>query len=132
MDKFKRFTINIDEIIPQQHFLSKDKLDKVTKEWNDFETYGDIFVIQYKGRYFSVDGHHRLYQLFLQDIEKVDVVMEYEDNDNLLYRELADQALALGFTDISSLKDRIIEEKAEYEQKWVGKCQTLLKELYKK
>ena len=94
---------------------------------DNFNNYGDIFVIYYKNHYFSVDGHHRLFYLYKLGIKKIDVIMEISDNDSPLYQVLADEALDLKFTDISSLEDRILTDHKDYEDKWINKCQGLLK-----
>lgn len=127
--KFKRFTINIADIIPQQHYLSKPKLDRVLKSFDEYDSCGDIFVILYKGSVFCVDGHHRLYHLYHQGVEQIEVVNELEDNDSLLYQTLADEALTLGINIIADLENRIIETEEEYKRLWIDKCQGILREL---
>lgn len=127
--KFKRFTINIIDIIPQQHYLSKPKLNRVLKSFDEYDSFGDIFVILYKDLVFCVDGHHRLYHLYHQGVEQIEVVNELKDNESLLYQRLADEALSLGIKTIADLENRIIETQEEYKKLWIDKCQGILREL---
>ncbi len=55
--------MDIDEIIPQQHYLNLNKLNKVEIDFNKYESYGEILVMVYKNKFFSIDGHHRLYYI---------------------------------------------------------------------
>lgn len=126
---YKRFTINIADIKPQQHYLSKNKLDRVLKSFDEYDSYGDIFVILYRNSVFCVDGHHRLYHLYNQGVEQIEVVNELEDNDSLLYRQLADEALSLGIKTIADLENRIIETQEEFKRLWIDKCQGILRKL---
>ena len=78
--KHEKFILNISTIIPQQHYLSKTKLDHVRNTWDKHSDYGEINVIKYNNKYFSVDGHHRLYHMYQLGIREVNVTMEYADN----------------------------------------------------
>ncbi len=95
----------------------------------DNDDYGIIYVIEYKNKIFSVDGHHRLFYLYQKGIEEIDVVCEIEDNENKLYQYLAEEAIQLNFSWIGDLKDRFVETSAEYKKLWIDKCQNLLKTL---
>ncbi|WDV47225.1 hypothetical protein PV797_05840 [Clostridiaceae bacterium M8S5] len=128
-DKYVRFNIFIKDIIPQQHYLSLSKLNKIINTFDDYKDHGDIFVIKYKDKIFSVDGHHRLFHMSNQGVRELEVVNEIADNDNKLYQILADQSLEMDFKDIRDLADRILESDEEYKEKWVGKCQGLLKDI---
>lgn len=129
--KYERFIIKLMDIIPQQHYLSKTKLNKVIKSFEEYDSYGDIYVMSYDGSIFSIDGHHRLFYLYNIGIEEIEVVNEFEDNNNKLYQILADEARELGITTIADLKNRIIESEEEYKIEWIDKCQEILKELNK-
>ncbi|QVK16827.1 ParB/RepB/Spo0J family partition protein [Mycoplasmatota bacterium] len=98
--KCDRFNIKIKDIIPQQHFLSQTKLNKVIKSFEAHDSYGDIYVIKYDNLIFSVDGHHRLFYLYNIGVEEIEVVNELEDNNNKLYQILADEARKLGIKTI--------------------------------
>ncbi len=125
--KFRRFKININDIIPQQHYLSKVKLDRVAKSFDEYDSYGDIFVIDYKDCVYSVDGHHRLYHLYNRGVREVQVVCETSDNSNVLYQKLADEANQLGLKTIADLRERILESEEEYQSLWIDRCQRILK-----
>jgi len=129
MEKFKYFKLNIKDIIPQQHYLCREKYNQVVKYMTDNDDYGIIYVIEYKNKIFSVDGHHRLFYLYQKGIEEIDVVCEIEDNENKLYQYLAEEAIQLNFSWIGDLKDRFVETSAEYKKLWIDKCQNLLKTL---
>ena len=127
--KFRRLKININEIIPQQHYLSKVKLDRVLKSFDEYDSYGDIFVIDYKGSIYSVDGHHRLFHLYNQGVREIEVVNEASDNSNMLYQKLADEANQLGLKTIADLCDRILESEEEYQRLWIDRCQRILRSI---
>lgn len=127
--KLRRFKININEIIPQQHYLSKVKLERVSKSFDEYDSYGDIFVIEYQGSVFSVDGHHRLFHLYNQGVKEIEVVNEIDDNSNMLYLKLADEASQLGLKTIADLQDRILDTEEEYQCRWIDRCQRILKNL---
>lgn len=127
--KYRKFSIMISDIIPQQHYLSRVKLEAVSQFLDKGGEYGDIYVIIYKNKVFSVDGNHRLYYLYDKGIREVEVINEIADNDNRIYQMLADEALELGFNSISDLKSRIINNEDEYNKKWRGKCQLLMTQL---
>ncbi|HHX79347.1 MAG TPA: hypothetical protein GX695_06360 [Acholeplasmataceae bacterium] len=93
--------------------------------------YGNIYVIEYKNKIFSIDGHHRLYYLFEKGIKEVDVICELIDNESILYQILAEESLELGLTSIADLKSRFIESEDEYKKLWKDKCQIILKNLEK-
>ena len=67
--EYKNFKVKIKDIIPQQHYLSRDKYEKVKKYMDNNQSYGDIYVIEYKNKIFSVDGHHRLLYLYKNGID---------------------------------------------------------------
>ncbi|XMB86180.1 GNAT family N-acetyltransferase [Mycoplasmatota bacterium WC44] len=127
-EKYLYYELDIEDIIPQQHYLSRDKVDKTTKSFGKYEGYGNIYVIKYRDKFFSIDGHHRLYHLYKKGIKKINVINELEDNSHKLYQILADEALDIGLRTIIDLEDRILD-KEDFEVKWIGKCQTILKEL---
>ncbi|AUD64101.1 hypothetical protein BK010_10565 (plasmid) [Tenericutes bacterium MO-XQ] len=126
--KYKRYQININNIIPQQHYLSRDKYKSVEKSKLDLSDYGDIFVIEYKDKVFSVDGHHRLFYLYKNGVTQVNVVCELSDNEHKLYQILADESLELGLKSISDLENKFIDDYEEYKRLWIDKCQKILKE----
>lgn len=126
--EFKHFRININEIIPSQHFLSFEKYEKVKAYMENEFDYGVIFVIEYKNKIFSVDGHHRLYYLYEQGIKNIKVVCEVADNDSYLYKTLADESLVMGFTSIADLKSRFTYNYEEYKKLWIDKCQKILED----
>lgn len=88
-----------------------------------------FFVIEYKNKIFSVDGHHRLYCLFEMGIKEIEVVCEVNDNDNPLYKILAEESLNLSFKTIADLKSRFVEYEEEYKKLWIDKCQLILKDI---
>lgn len=128
----KKFNIKIKDIKPQQHYLSKFKLDEVNTSFHSYESYGEIYVISYRGQFFSIDGHHRLYLLYKKGVEELEVVNDIEDNDNELYQILADEAIHLGINTIGDLGSRVIETEEEFQEKWIDKCQNILRELDRK
>ncbi len=125
----KRFMVELKSIVPQQHYLSTEKYHKVKKALEEMDGYGDIYVIEYKDRIFSVDGHHRLYCLYEQGVETVDVVCELADNHHPLYLMLADEALELGLRHIGDLGERFIDDPERYKRLWIDKCQSLMNTL---
>lgn len=129
--EYKDIKISLDNIIPSQHYLSIKKYNDVKNNFKDRLDYGIIYVIEYKKKIFSVDGHHRLYYLFEKGIKEVEVICELKDNENILYQILAEESLQLGFTSIADLKSRFVESEAEYKKLWIDKCQSILKNLEK-
>ncbi|MCK5731472.1 MAG: hypothetical protein KAH13_00485 [Tenericutes bacterium] len=130
--KYKRFKMKIKDIIPQQHYLSVDKYNTVKENMMSIDVYGDIFVIEYKNKIFSVDGHHRLFHLYKNDVKEINVVCELSDNDSKLYQILADEALELGLRSIADLEQKFISDYKEYKKLWIDKCQRLLKDINKR
>ncbi|MCK4551976.1 MAG: hypothetical protein KAU02_03590 [Tenericutes bacterium] len=127
--KYKYFRMRIEDIIPQQHYLSVDKYNAVKENMTKINVYGDIFVIEYKNKIFSVDGHHRLFYLYKMGVEEINVVCELSDNDNRLYQILADEALELGLRNIADLEHKFISDYTKYKEVWIDKCQKLLADL---
>jgi len=124
--RYKYLLLPIESIIPQQHYLSKEKLDKAKIYIDNNQDYGKIYVIEYKNKIFSVDGHHRLFYLYQQGIRVVKVICEVNDNNNVLYQRLADESIRIGFHSIKDLENRILASDKEYEMIWIDKCQMLL------
>lgn len=127
--KFKHMKVKLMDIIPQQHYLSIDKYNSIKKTITDLNDYGDIYVIEYKNKIFSVDGHHRLYYLYKNGITEVNVICELTDNNNRLYQILAEEAMNLGLSNISDLENRFIKNYAAYKKKWIDKCNKILSEI---
>lgn len=127
---FGVFEIDIKDIIPGQHYLSELKYSKIQETLKDIplEEVGDIYVIKYKDKVFSIDGHHRLFYLFKQGVQKVTVINEFIDNDSKLYKRLADESIQLGIKHIGDLETRMIKDHNEFVMKWVDKCQLYLLE----
>ncbi len=123
MEKIK---LHIDEIKPQQHYLSRQKLEALLPF--DPGNYGNIYVLSRNGKYFCVDGHHRLMLLKKAGVEHVECVIDPEDQENVLYHKLADEAEALGINTILDLQSRVVSNE-EFQIRWVEKCQKLLMEL---
>lgn len=118
--------VKLMDIIPQQHYLSTDKYNLIKKTLINLDDYGKIYVIEYKGKIFSIDGHHRLYHLYKNSITEVEVICELADNDCKLYQILADEAISLGLSSIADLECRFIQNYDEYKVKWIDKCQKIL------
>ena len=129
--EYKYIKISLDNIIPAQHFLSIKKYKQMKNRLKNRLDYGNIYVIEYKNKIFSIDGHHRLYYLFEKGIKEVDVICELIDNESILYQILAEESLELGLTSIADLKSRFIESEDEYKKLWKDKCQIILKNLEK-
>jgi len=49
--------IDIKDIIPTQKFVTKDNLDKVKKDEEDFT---GAYLVKYGDKYYVIDGHHRI------------------------------------------------------------------------
>ncbi len=122
----KKIKLHIDEIKPQQHYLSKPKLERLLPF--DPGNYGNIYVLVKEKKYFCVDGHHRLMLLKKAGVDYVDCVIDPEDQDSLLYHKLADEAESLGLRNIIDLQNRVLSNE-EFQKKWVGKCRKMLMEL---
>lgn len=127
--KYKHFKLQMENIVPLQHYLSADKYRSLLNSNISVDDYGDIYVIEYKGKFFSVDGHHRLFWLYKQNVKEVNAVCELSDNDHRLYQMLADEALNVGFRNISDLENRFIKDYETYKKSWIDKCQSMLKEI---
>lgn len=123
--KRKQFNVSIDSIIPGQHYLSKEKYNRISTYFEKTSSYGTIYVIQYKDKLFSIDGNHRLYYLYNHGVKTLTVTNEVSDNKSKLYQSLADESVALGLTHINDLKARIIGDDL-YQIKWIDKCQVML------
>ena len=122
----KLMKLDINHIIPQQHYLSTYKYNSIVDYFRDTNDYGDIWVIEHRNRYFTVDGHHRLLYLYKNGVKEITVKIDREDNENELYKSLADEALGLGFTTIADLEHRMINDHEIYIRKWVDKCQLMM------
>jgi len=69
--------VSVSDIVPTQKFLTKDNLDKVKK--NEEDSTG-AYLVKYNGKYFIIDGHHRIankilggadtISAYVQDIDK--------------------------------------------------------------
>ncbi|RXV61883.1 GNAT family N-acetyltransferase [Fusibacter sp. A1] len=123
----EKLILEIEEIIPQQHFLSDEKLRSALASFETYESIGDIFVIRYLDKWFSIDGHHRLLHLYRQGVKRVEVCHDPADDDHFLYRRLAKESLNIGLKTIADLEDRILTNE-DFLVDWVGKCQLMLKE----
>lgn len=69
--EISKYKLNLYEIISAQHYLSQENLEKTNKSFIEYHSYGVIYIILYKNKYFSIDGHHRLYHLYQQWIKEI-------------------------------------------------------------
>ncbi|MCT4660959.1 MAG: hypothetical protein N4A40_03785 [Tissierellales bacterium] len=122
----KHFTVPLKDIIPQQHYLCQEKLDKVRLDFEKFDNPGKIYVIFYKDKIFSIDGHHRLFHLFELGIDYVEVINDPLDCECTLYQILADESISMGLKTIADLKSRILPTFKEFNDKWIKKCNEIV------
>ena len=122
------FSLMIDEIVPQQHYLSEAKLEKVKFDFEKYEDIGKIYVINYNNKFYSIDGHHRLFIAKQRGVKYVKVTMDFADNNHDLYLQLAEEADQLKLKTINDLGNRVLKHE-DFIKNWIDKCQKILKEI---
>jgi hypothetical protein len=116
------FMIDISEVLPSQLYISRDKLESVSK-WIEAEThnydcvpikrYGDLIVL--------TDGHTRAVKLFLSGVKEIKVYWDEEDLDDSLYSQCINWCIEENIRTVEDLSTRIID-KESYEKNWIGRC----------
>lgn len=107
--------ITLKDIQPSQFYINQNKIQAIQSFIHHPE---DIIiqVIEYNGRYISLDGHTRLYYAALLGFEKVKAV--YSESESYIYDFVKEAQKRKIYTP----SDMILLNQNEYEEKWYAFC----------
>lgn len=126
-------TLEIETLVPNNLYLSADKVNKIEKAYQTGKTFylPPILVADIDGELSIIDGHSRVYAAFKNKqntinafVKKVSDIQGPEE----LYRTIHKMAKKENITTITDLENRILNKEA-HQEKWVGLCQRIMKEL---
>lgn len=73
--------LDINNLIPTQPFLEKEKLKRVIKKSINENYYVPIIAMEHRGEFYIIDGHHRTYTSFILGKKEIDaIIMKFPDN----------------------------------------------------
>ena len=122
--------MEIDGILPTQLYISAKKYLKCSSllNKNGIESYEPIPIKRIGSETFFTDGHTRALILWQNKIKKVEVYNDPDNLDWIAYLANLKWCREEKIHSISCLKNRIVEE-AEYNEKWINRCDKLHKHL---
>lgn len=112
-DEVFSFKLPINIIQVSQFFLSEEKIEKLS-DLSLKQIYIPVTILN--DEYVCVDGHHRLYQAFINDCKMVNVYIDKQESYIQDFVYLAKE------NKIFRINDLEILTKEEYEEKWIGFC----------
>lgn len=112
-DEKHTFKLPINIIQVSHFFLNQKKID-IFENMNLDEIYIPVAIIN--DEYVCLDGHHRLYEAYINNMKMVNVYLEKYDNyvNDFIYFAKENQLFKI--TDLTILSDD------EYKEKWDGFC----------
>jgi len=115
--------MNIEDIIPEQLAVSKDKFDRVN-QWLQSPEDVVVCTVEIEGDVVCIDGHSRLVSAYLKGIESVYVYKD-DTEDMTLYRECLSWCKEEHINSIADLSKRIVSSE-EHQRIWIDRCQQYL------
>jgi len=115
--------MNIENIIPEQLTVSKDKFDQVN-QWVKSPEDVVVCTVEIEGAVVCIDGHSRLVSAYLKGIKSVYV---YEDttDDKTLFKECLSWCKEEHINSIADLSKHIVSSE-DHHRIWIDRCQQYL------
>lgn len=131
MDNFKEKILTIKELQLSQLFLSHAKIVKIN-EWfsSDLTNFSPITIrsFSWSEKPVLIDGHTRAFVAAQNGVRALPVIIEEDiisDELENLYHQCVDWCQVAQLHEILDLSDKIVSQ-AEYEDCWIGRCETFL------
>jgi len=124
------FLMPLEKIQPSQLYISRAKLDQVTKclEPDSHKHLEPIPVKELAGEVICTDGHTRGLALFLAGHQEVEVVWETENLDWEEYAICVQWCKEEGIRTIPDLRNRVISH-SQYRILWYDRCRSMQEKL---
>ncbi len=124
------FSMNLEEIQPNQLYISSEKLSKVMEalDKEGVDSLTPIPVKELNGELISTDGHTRALALYLRGFGEVKVVWEDTDLDWEAYEICVAWCREEGIRRIADLRNRVLDP-PEYQTLWLERCRKMQGEL---
>ena len=131
MDNFEKNMMTIKELQLSQLFLSHAKIVKI-HEWfsSDLTNFSPITIrsFSWSEKPVLIDGHTRAVVAAQKGVRALPVIIEEDiisDELENLYHQCVDWCQVAQLHEILDLSDKIVSQ-AEYEECWIGCCETFL------
>ncbi|MFZ1779950.1 MAG: hypothetical protein WAT94_00730 [Enterococcus aquimarinus] len=131
MDNFEKNMITIKELQLSQLFLSHTKIVKIN-EWfsSDLTNFSPITIhsFSWSEKPVLIDGHTRAFVAAQNGIQALPFILEEDvisDDLENLYHQCVEGCKVAQLHEILDLSTKIISQ-AEYEDCWIGRCETFL------
>ena len=113
-------TLTLAQIQPSQFYLSQDKLDKISI---DFEA-GEMSPLPIKrldGKIFFTDGHSRAFKVYRAGLSDIPVYFDEDELNWDFYRYCVQACEQRGIFSIADLQNRILSQ-SDYQIQWLDWC----------
>lgn len=113
-------SLPLTKIQPSQFYLSQDKLDKISI---DFEA-GEMFPLPIKrldGKIFFTDGHSRAFKAYRAGLLDIPVYFDGDELNWEFYRYCVQACEKMGIFSIADLQNRILSQ-SDYQIQWLDWC----------
>lgn len=130
IQKQEVFKLSYKDMQPSQLYISKEKLNRIydwLSEDNSY-TYDPIPVKEINNQMIMVDGHTRVFALYLLGFDEIEVILEPVEWDWEAYEICIDWCKDESIRDISDLKNRVVEDE-DYELLWHERCRIMQNDL---
>lgn len=131
MDNFEKQTITIKELQLSQLFLSHAKIVKIN-EWfsSDLTNFSPITIrsFSWSEKPVLIDGHTRAFVAAQNGVRALPVIIDEDvisDELENLYHQCVEWCQVAQLREILDLAAKIVSQ-AEYEDCWIGRCETFL------
>lgn len=131
MDNFEKQTITIKELQLSQLFLSHAKIVKI-HEWfsSDLTNFSPITIrsFSWSEKPVLIDGHTRAFVAAQNGVRALPVIIDEDvisDELENLYHQCVEWCQVAQLREILDLAAKIVSQ-AEYEDCWIGRCETFL------
>ncbi len=125
------FVIELTRLQPSQLYISREKLDIVTRAASVGEPSDPVPVKELDGRLVMTDGHTRAVAAHLAGCMSLEAEWDEDELDWDAYRECVRWCLKEGVAGVAALALRIVPQE-EYETVWIARCHAMQAELDRK
>ncbi|NCB39901.1 MAG: hypothetical protein EOM80_14140 [Erysipelotrichia bacterium] len=120
------FRVRIDQIQPSQPYLSRARLDNITR--NTAFILRPVPVRELNGRLCAIEGHERLVALHSMGASEVEVFIDNSDKDSGIWQQCVEICVKEGISSITDLEDRFLSPSG-FRQLWIEKKRGLVSRL---